>query len=100
MLKIDLLSYLSNEIGMTNWYGDELFDEVSLKNMDKLETYLTKLEEVREILLNRLIKHKEYRKNNESAKALHDKAGAILCKHRLQEYVGFNFYEYWENGGE
>ena len=35
-MEIDLLSYLLNEIGMTNWYGDELFDEVSLKNMDKL----------------------------------------------------------------
>lgn len=63
-MKIDLLTYLTNEIGMTNWYGDEYLDELSLKNMDKLETYLTQIEEVRGILLDRLEKHKEYRKEN------------------------------------
>lgn len=85
MININLLEYLSNEIGNTSWCGDSLFDDVASNNLDKLDNYLTELEDIREVLLQRLYEHKQYNKGNASAKELHNKSGKIIQKHIIQE---------------
>lgn len=85
MININLLEYLSSEIGNTSWCGDSLFDDVASNNLEKLDNYLTELEDIREVLLQRLYEHKNYNKGNASAEMLHKKAGQIIQRHIIQD---------------
>lgn len=97
MININLLEYLSNEIGSTSWCGDTLLDDVVSNNLDKLDKYLTELEDIREVLLQRLYEHKGYNKENASAEYLHKKAGQIIQKHIIQDNDFNPLSGDWEN---
>ena len=100
MININLLEYLSSQIGNTTWCGDTLFDDIASDNLDKLDNYLKELEDIREVLLQRLYEHKSYNKGNASAEELHKKAGKIIKKHLLDEDKFEIFESYWESNNE
>lgn len=97
MININLLEYLSSQIGNTSWCGDALFDDIASSNLDKLDNYLREIEEIREVLLLRLHRHKTYTKGNGSAEHLHNKAKMIMERHIIKEFTHTDFEKYWED---
>lgn len=97
MININLLEYLSGQIGNTSWCGDTLFDDIASNNLEKLDYCLKEIEDIREVLLQRLYAHKKYNKGNGSAEYLHKKAKAIMKKHIIKEFTHTDFDKYWES---
>ncbi len=96
MMNIDIKEYLINLIGDTSWYGESQHDDISSQNLDKLDSILYEIEDLREILLSRLKDHILYRKGNASSEHLHKKAKSIMEKHVMKEFTHTDFDEYWE----
>lgn len=94
-MNIDLEEFILKDIGHTDWYGETNYDNESLKNLDKIDYYLSRLENIREKLILELEHHINYRKGNASAEALHRKAKKIMGKHLIKEFTHTNFDEYW-----
>lgn len=94
---IDIRTYLLDYIGTTNWYGESRQDDISSINLDKVDEILTELEELREVLKDKLTDHIVYRKGNASAEHLHKKAKGIMEKHIIKEFTHTDFEQYWES---
>jgi ubiquitin C-terminal hydrolase len=96
-MTLDIKELLLNYAGDTSWWGESNHDEISSKNLDKLELLLSETEEFREQIISKLNEHITYNKNNGSSKGLHDKAKRIREKHILKEFIHTDFEKYWES---
>lgn len=94
---IDIRTYLLDYIGHTDWYGENEYDNESCYNLLKLDKVLTEIEDLREQLLLKLEKHKNFRKGNKSAESLHRQAKEIMKKHIIKEFTHTDFEQYWES---
>lgn len=95
-MNINIKDYLVEKIGHTDWYGESNHDNKSYNNLDKLDSLLYEIEDLREELIGLLNEHINYRKGNASATSLHKKAKAIRGKHIIKEFTHTDFEEYWE----
>lgn len=96
-MNIDIKEYLKKYIGHTDWYGESEYDNESCYNLSKLDKVLTEIEDLREELLLKLEKHRNYRKDNQSAKLLHEQAKGIMSRHLIKEFTHIDFEQYWES---
>ena len=95
-MKIDIRDYIINDIGNTSWWGETNHDNNSLDNMNKIDRYLTFIENLREELLELLYEHNDNSNlHNYSKLELKKKAKAIRQKHIIKEYTHTDFDEYW-----
>lgn len=95
---INIRTYLLDYIGNTSWHGESNYDDISSRNLDKLDDALNEIEDLREELLCKLAEHVTYRKGNASAEHLHKKAKSIMKKHIIKEFTHTDFEQYWESG--
>lgn len=96
-MNIDIKDYLIKYIEHADWYGETEYDNESCYNLSKLDKVLTEIEDLRENLLLKLEKHKNYRKGNKSAELLHKQAKDIMSRHIIKEFTHTDFEQYWEN---
>ena len=99
-MNIDVEKYIMDDIGHTDWHGETNYDNESLKNLNKLDSYLYILEDIRQQLILKLKEHIRYRKGNASAELLHEKAKHIMGEHLIKEFTHTDFNQYWEEDNE
>lgn len=95
-MKVDIKEYLMNYIGDMSWYGETNHDDKSFDNMSKADEVLTCLEEIREEIMDELFEHRNYRRGNGSAEALHSKAFNVLKNHCINNSYS-DLCEIWKD---